>query len=265
MISKPAHLTADNAARFRSESVVDLYHLRLPYPPEVFYILTGLIVDEPRVILDVGTGIGTLARALAPFTDRVDAVDISATMIAKGKTLPEGDHPHLRWIEGAIEDAPLRPPYALIVAGDSIHWTAWDIVFPRFADLLTAHGLVAIVERTELVSSWQEGLNGLIRQYSTMRNYESFDLIDELERRRLFRVVGRRETAPVVSRQPIKDYIASFHSRSSLSRDHMLPADADAFDQRLRRLVRPWVRGDMLDLRTVGSIVWGTPHRGAPA
>jgi len=265
MIPKPVHLTADNAARFQDESVVDLYHLRLPYPPEVFDILTGLIADAPRAVLDAGTGSGPLARELAPFAHRVDAVDISAAMIAKGKMLPGGDHPRLHWIEGAIEDAPLRPPYALIVAGDSIHWTAWDIVFPRFADLLMARGLVAIVERTELASPWQEGLNKLIRRYSTMRNYEPFDLIDELERRGLFRVAGRRETAPVVSQQPVEDYIASFHSRSSLSRDHMPPADADAFDQRLRRLVRPWAIEDMLELRTVGSIVWGTPHRGASA
>ncbi len=265
MIPKPAHLTADNAARFQDESVVGLYHLRLPYPSEVFPILAGLIADIPRTVLDVGTGSGPLARGLAPFVDRVDAVDISAAMIAKGKTLSGGDHPRLHWIEGAIEDAPLRPPYALIVAGDSIHWTAWDIVFPRFADLLTAQSLVAIVHRTELSSPWQGGLDGLIRRYSTMRKYEPFDLIDQLERRRLFRVAGRRETTPVVSRQPVGDYIASFHSRSSLSRDHMPPADADAFDQRLRHLVRPWVTGDTLELRTVGSIVWGTPHRGISA
>jgi len=265
MIPKPAHLTADNAARFQDESVVGLYYLRLPYPPEVFDILTGLIADEPRVVLDVGTGSGPLARGLAPFVDHVDAVDISAAMIAKGKTLPGGDHPRLHWIEGAVEDAPLRPPYALIVAGDSIHWTVWDIVFPRFADLLTAHGLVAIVERTELASPWQEGLDRLIRRYSTMRNYEPFDLIDELERRQLFRVVGRRETVPTVSRQPVDDYIASFHSRSSLSRDHMPPADADAFDQRLHDLVRPWATEDMLELHTVGGVVWGTPRRGTSA
>ncbi len=202
-----------------------------------------------------------MARALAPHADRVDAVDISATMIAKGEALPGGDHPRLRWIEGAIEDAVLQPPYALIVAGDSIHWTDWDVVFPRFVGLLTARGLVAIVERTELASPWQEGLDGLIRRYSTMGNYEPFDLIDQLERRQLFRVVGRRETAPVVSRQSVEDYIASFHSRSSLSRDHMPPADADAFDQHLRDLVRPWAIGGRLELWTVGGVVWGAPYQ----
>src|SRR5579875_684138 len=221
MPSKPAHLTAENAARFRDQSVVDLYHLRLPYPPEVFDTLVELVTDEPRAVLDVGTGTGDLARRLVNQVDRVDAVDVSAAMIARGQTLPEGDNPRLHWIEGRIEDVALQPPYALILAGDSMHWMEWETVFPRFAELRTPHGVVAVVHRDELDPPWQDGLTRLIQQYSTIRNYQPFDLFAELEQRGLFREVGRRETAPVTSLQSIDDYIASFHSRSSLSRDHM--------------------------------------------
>ncbi len=219
MTPKPAHLTAANASRFQDQSVVDLYHLRLPYPPEVFDILLDLITDEPRTVLDAGTGTGELARQLAERVDAIDAVDVSAAMIARGQTLPGGDHPHLRWIVGPIEDAPLRPPYALITAGDSLHWMDWDVVFPRFAEVCSPHVFVTLVHRTELAPPWQDGVTRLIQQYSTIRDYEPFDLIEHLEQRRLFQTVGRRETAPVTSRQSIADYIASFHSRSSLSRD----------------------------------------------
>src|SRR5262245_12200277 len=98
MTAKPAHLTPENAARFQDQDVVDVYHFRLPYTQEVFETLKALIIDSPRVALDVGTGTGDIARSIAPFVDRVDAVDWSQAMIAKGKKMPGGDNPKIHWI-----------------------------------------------------------------------------------------------------------------------------------------------------------------------
>jgi trans-aconitate methyltransferase len=260
MLPRPAHLTLVNAARFKDQSVVDFYPLRLPYPPEVFDILVDLITDEPRTVLDVGAGTGDIARGLVRRVERVDAVDFSPAMIAKGRTLPDGVHPHLRWIHGAVETVALDPPYALVTAGESMHWMNWEVVFPRFGDALTPGGVVAIVHRMELPTPWQEGLDALIRQFSTMQNYQPFDLIAELEKRDLFQKMGEREAAPVTSAQAIDDYIASFHSRSSLSLDRMPAADAAAFDRQLRDLVSSWSKEGMLELQTVGGIVWGKPR-----
>lgn len=262
MASRPAHLTRENAARFQDRTVVAAYPLRLPYPPQTFDVLVELVRDDPRVVLDVGTGTGELSRPLASRVDRVDAVDASAAMISKGKTLPGGDHPDLRWIEGRIEDVPLQPPYALITAGDSLHWMDWDVVMPRFRELGTPRGLLAIVHRTERSPPWQEDLSGLIAEYSTMQNFQPFDLVEELERRHLFQPVGAHQTAPVTYRQSIEEYVESFHSRSSLSRENMPPADAAAFDRGLRELVRPWSEDGFMRLETVGGIVWGLPRAG---
>jgi hypothetical protein len=107
----------------------------------------------------------------------------------------------------------------------------------------------------ELPAPWQEGLEALIRQFSTLQNYQAFDLVDELETRDLFETMGQRNTAPVASAQSIDDYVASFHSRSSLSLDHMPPAHAAAFDGRLRDLVSPWSTEGTLELQTVGRVV----------
>ncbi len=260
MASRPAQLTAENAAVFQEQGVVDLYHLRLSYPPEVFDIVGGLIQGEPRSVLDVGTGTGELARPLAARGNRVDAVDISEAMVEKGRSLPGGSHPLLRWLVGPIETAELQPPYSLITAGDSMHWMDWEVVFPRFRQILTPRGLVAIVHRDEPGSPWQEGLMRLIRQYSTMRNYQPFDLIEELQVRGLFQPLGHRETTPATSRQTIEDYVASFHSRSSLPRSRMPPADIAAFDNRLRELVEPWSNKGTIELETVASVVWGVPR-----
>ncbi|MBV9278962.1 MAG: class I SAM-dependent methyltransferase, partial [Chloroflexi bacterium] len=53
---------------------------------------------DPRVVLDAGCGTGDVARPLAPLVDRVDAVDISAGMIERGRRLPGGENPAITWI-----------------------------------------------------------------------------------------------------------------------------------------------------------------------
>ena len=72
----------DLAATFRHAGVAKAYEHRPPYPPEVFDVLTGLITDQPRTVLDLGAGEGALARPMAALVDQVDAIDISAAMVA---------------------------------------------------------------------------------------------------------------------------------------------------------------------------------------
>ena len=259
MLPRPAYLSKENAARFEDVSVVERYPFRLPYPDETFDILVGLITDEPHTVLDVGTGTGDIARKLVTRVERVDAVDRSEAMIRKGKTLPSVDHPRLRWISGEIEQIELHPPYALITAGESLHWMNWEVALSRFHEVITPHGQLAIVYREEVPPPWQDGLDQLIRRYSTIRNYEEFDLIEELEKRHLFQKSGEHMTDPVTSTISIEHYIASFHSRSSLSLEHMPSSDAAAFDMGVRELVEPWSNEGHIQLQCIGSIVWGTP------
>lgn len=260
MPDRPAHWTRENAARFQDQSVVNAYPLRIPYPPEIVDRLIELIRDRPRTVLDVGTGTGELARPLAAHVERVDAIDASAAMIAQGKASAGGDRSNLRWIIGVAEDAPVHPPYALITAGDSLHWMDWEIVLPRFHDLLTPRGLLAIVHRTEVPPPWHERLGELVSLFATYQNYQTFDLIQELESRHLFQQEGKHETQPITYQQSIDDYIRSFHSRSSLSTETMLPGQAPAFDEQVRQLVRPFSEEGTVSLQTVGSIVWGSPR-----
>ncbi len=259
MLPKPAHLTKENAARFEDTSVVDRYHFRLPYPSETFDILAGLIADEPRRVLDAGTGTGDIARNLITRVERVDAVDRSEAMMQKGKTLFQGNHPRLHWINGEIEQVELHPPYALITTGESLHWMDWEVVLPHFHDVLTPRGLLAIVYRHDVPSPWEDGLDQLISRYSSMRNYQPFNLIEELEKRHLFQKSGEHMTTPVTSTISIEHYIASLHSRSSLSLDSMPSADAVAFDTGVRALAEPWSHEGHIQLQCIGSIVWGKP------
>jgi len=102
MKPKPSHLGLKYAEQFKDTSIVEVYHHRLPYSDEAINKLIALVIDEPRVILDVGCGTGDLARRLVSQVERVDAVDFSSSMINKGKTLPEGDNQNLNWVFGRI-------------------------------------------------------------------------------------------------------------------------------------------------------------------
>jgi len=259
MRPRPAHLTVENAAQFQARTVAERYRLRLPYPAAIFDILAGLIVGAPRVVLDVGTGTGDLARGLASRADRIDALDPSAEMLAAGKLLPGGDSPHLRWMLGTAEDAPLDPPYGLVVAGESLHWMDWARVLPRFASVLLPGGMLAIARRDELEPPWRDALTALIREHSAMYNYQEFNLVEELTARGLFAEADERETAPGTFVQPVEDYIGSFHSMSSLSLERLTPDAAADFDTRLRALLAPYTVDGAVTLQPFGHVVWGRP------
>lgn len=260
MRRKPAHLTPENAARFQHQSVVDLYPLRVPYPDQLFPVLAGLIQDTPRVVLDVGTGTGDLARRLAAREDiaRVDAVDPSAAMLERARSLPGGESTRVHWIAGTAEDAPLNPPYALVTAGESLHWMDWERVLPRLRANGTPNSVVAIVHRLDGDVPWKDELMPIIQRYSTMTyQYEEFDLIAELEARGLFQKLGEHETARRLFTQPVEDYIASFHSRSSLSRAALAPEAAAGFDDALRALLAERCPDGVVRFEVAAGVVWG--------
>jgi SAM-dependent methyltransferase len=262
MQKRPEHLTAENAQAFQATSVAERYQLRSPYPAELFDALLALVVDSPRTVLDAGAGTGDIARRIVLDVERVDAVDISPAMIERGRSLPEGHHPRLSWILGAVEDAPLHPPYALVVAGESLHWMNWERVLPRFSSVLTPQGMVAIAHRLEDATPWQQDLDELVRQYSVVRNFQVFDLIAELEKRGLFAKVGEYTAPHRTFKRSLDGYISSFHSMSALSLDRMPPDAAAEFDRKLRRILQPFGDGGTVALQISGSLVWGRPASG---
>ncbi len=260
MSSKPHYLGPEYSNRFKDSSLVEAYRLRSPYPAGVFEILTGLITDEPRAVLDVGCGTGNIARPLVRLVERIDAVDFSLPMIEKGRSLPAGNHPNLTWIHGRAEDAPLNRPYALVTAGQALHWMDWDIVLPRFREVLTPKGYLAIVDTRELPIPWAGELGKIIKRFSTNPDYQPINLIEELEKRHLFHPLGEKKTAPASFAQSINDYVESFHSMSSLSRQHMTAHTASTFDDEIRELVSKFYPANKVEMQVVGTVLWGRPE-----
>ncbi|MEO8972692.1 MAG: class I SAM-dependent methyltransferase [Ktedonobacteraceae bacterium] len=260
MLQKPKHFAPEYGKQFQDRSIVEAYHHRPPYPAEVFDILAGLIHAESRRVLDVGCGTGYIARNLVERVEEIDAVDFSRNMIEMGMTLPNGNNPRLHWLFGPIEDVELNPPYALMTAGESLHWMDWNIVLPRFHRMLTPGGYLAIIEHNNLPNAWTDVLSEIIPRYSTNKDFYPYDMIEALEHHGLFKKVGEKTTGPVPFMQPIDDYIESFHSRNGFSRERMTPEQAEGFDREARKILLETHSDGILHMQVVANIVWGIPR-----
>lgn len=260
MIPKPAHLGRRYASQFDDESVALAYHTRPPYVPETFAILAGLLAPGPRLVLDLGCGTGDAALGIAPYADRVDAVDPSPAMLRVARGRPGADDPRLRWIQASAEAFRAGTSYSLIVAAESLHWTQWELVLPSLARALRPGAFLALVSGRELIDvPWSGELAGLIPRYSTNREYRPYDLVAELTQRGLFLEAGRRSTEPVAFAQTLEDYVLSFHTRNGFSRERMTRQGAREFDEALARIVEPHLRDGRVHGRNRALVVWGRP------
>lgn len=261
MLPRPDHLAPEYGEQFQDRSMVEAYQYRPPYPDETFEILTSLIAEQPRHILDIGTGRGDIARRLVNNVDSVDAVDFSQHMIEHGKRMPNGDNPHLHWLYGRVEDVTLNPLYALVTAGESLHWMDWDIVLPSLYEVLVSNGYLAIIEQNTQPTAWYADLAEIIPQFSTNKKYQPYELVNELEIRSLFQRVGEKQTQPIPFVQSIDDYIESFHSRNGFSRERMKPEIATAFDSEAKQILLKKYPDGILSLSVITSVKWGIPKK----
>jgi len=189
----------------------------------------------------------------------VDALDMSEAMIERGRTMERGDQPNLRWIHGRAEDAPLDPPYALVTAGDSLHWMDWSVVVPRIAAVLSPNGSLAIVGRVWGLPEERE----LLGRYGTNRRFRPLNLIEELQSRGLFERRGRQGFEEAWN-PTIDEYLGARRSQASYPRD---ASQAEACDRETRALLERLVRegriqasGERLALSVTGGVAWGAPQ-----
>ena len=86
---------------------------------------------------------------------------------------PKPPHLSRRYAEQfAVEDAAPSPPYGLVTAAASLHWMDWDVVLPRFAEILSPNGLLTIIEDKVEPIPCPEALWSLVRCCSTNQEYQ---------------------------------------------------------------------------------------------
>ena len=261
MPEKPKHLSNEYALQFCDGSVVEAYVHRPPYPSQVFEELRALMRDAAHgVVLDLGCGTGDIARMLSPGVRRVDAVDQSAAMLKKARSLPGGDNANIQWIHSSAEAFTIREPYSLIVAAESFHWMDWYALAPKLKAALAPDGVMALViDRKYIDVPWQAELLPLIHRYSTNSDFRPYDLMRELQERGLFTFTGGCDTRPVEFRQSVDAYVESFHSRNGFSSERM-GAAAEEFDRKLKELLAQHAAAQTLTFMMSVSMAWGRPN-----
>ncbi len=253
---KPAGLDPSYASQFNDPAVVRAYNMRPPYAAGAVSFLVDLAGGSNGRILDLGCGTGELTRRMSADVHSIIAMDRSPGMVAAARRLPGGDAPNVEWIVGRAEDFPLSRRFTLAVAAESFHWFDWDTLCARLSEVLGACPLV-LVDRCEVASPWETQLRSLIATFSTNRDFQRYDLVDELIARRCYSVRGRRIFGPEAFAQSIDDYITSIHSRNGFSRDRMNPDAAFEFDCAVRAAVQPYAGNDALTLQIETRVVWG--------
>jgi SAM-dependent methyltransferase len=256
-VTRPTHLNVEYASRFKARAVAEIYQHRPPYSAQVYETLRRLLPTDCRRVLDAGCGPGKIALGLVDDAEHVDAVDFSEAMIRIGRAATSTDR--IRWQCSPIETAELDPPYGMITTGASLHWMDWDTVLPRFARVLPSGALVIVEGDGPSQAPWRAGRKELIKRYSTNRDYQPYDLVDELRRRGLFTVTDELITNPAPHTQSIDEFLLSEHSRESLSLDSMTAADAAAFDDQMRELLAAHAEDGQITYGVTTRIVWGRP------
>jgi SAM-dependent methyltransferase len=260
MPPKPAHLGPRYGAQFGDASIAAAYRARPPYPQSFFELLRALHAPGARRILDLGSGTGDVALGLVDQCEQIDAVEPSASMLQVAQQREGAADRRIRWIHARAEDAQFDGRYTLAVAGESLHWMEWGIVFPKLVQALAPGAFLVLAERAgDGRMPWDAELTQLIPKYSTNQEFRPYDLVNELATRGLFKEAGRCRTPSVAFAQSIADHIESMHSRNGFSRDRMDKAAAAEFDEAFRQLLKLNCADGVVRMNVSVNVIWGWP------
>ena len=141
----------------------------------------------------------------------------------------------------------------------------WDVVLPRFADVLTQHGKLALIERNwdgPSESALRERMTPIFRRYAAKEMNAPFNLIEGLTQRG-FQEVGN-QTVYEPWRPTIAEYVECRHAQNSFSRDQMGEERAAAFDVDLGRALEALcaeraigVDDGRMALEVRATVTWG--------
>lgn len=98
--------------------------------------------------IDLGTGHGLMARALASSFSEVEGIDPSAGMIQQARSsTPKEQYPNVDFHQASAESIPFLQDAStdLIIAGQAAHWFDYPKLFPELKRILRAKGTIAFI------------------------------------------------------------------------------------------------------------------------
>lgn len=137
-------------------------------PPDASYAFyIALAGDAPKIILDMGSGTGRLAVALAERGHRVTGADPAPGMMRVARSRPGAER--VRWIESAAAELALETRFDLVIMTSHVFqvFLSDDDVCATLRALrahLAPGGTLAFETRNPLVEEWREWIPSLTRE-----------------------------------------------------------------------------------------------------
>lgn len=123
---------------------------RPPYPSSLATVLQEAFqLDGTGRLLDLGSGPGPVAVALAHFCDSVVAMDPEPDMLQEGKVVAErAGVENIEWVCGSSEElSPKLGTFRLVTMGESFHWMDRRRTLDALHELIDFAGGVAVLGR----------------------------------------------------------------------------------------------------------------------
>lgn len=128
-----------------SPTAADYARHRAGFPPALFRRLRRLGLGGPQRILDLGTGTGVLARALARRGGRVVGLDVSQAMLREAAAAATGEGLGLGLVRARAERLPFPDSaFAVVAAGQCWHWFDRPAAAAELARVLVPGGLAVL-------------------------------------------------------------------------------------------------------------------------
>lgn len=220
--------------------------------------------------LDLGTGTGQIAFALAERVGEVVAVDIDAGMIAEGKRISEEKNvQNIVWaVSRAEEMSDMFGMFDVVTIGAAFHWMDGDAVLRRVYEMTRLGGGIAIVANTNSVhrnnegSLWKQAARETVEKYAGKERMagksgvyrEPKDRFEDIVDRSSF--VGREVFSCAYEESWTIDEIIGYLHSTSFASAEVLGEKWNAFEAEMRERLREiHTEGVFLEKQTLEAIV----------
>ncbi|MYD96942.1 MAG: methyltransferase domain-containing protein [Gammaproteobacteria bacterium] len=145
---------------------------RVPYPDD---LLTRLKADanlgRDSLVLDLATGPGRLALALAPSVHEVIAVDVEPEMLDEGTSIAERlGVKNVEWVHARAEELSIEPnSIDLVTVGEAFHRLDQDLILRHIRHWLKDDACVALVGCFGILHGdqpWQSSLRQALTRWT---------------------------------------------------------------------------------------------------
>ena len=147
----------------------------MPYPESLLGRLkSDANLRRDSLVLDLATGPGRLALALAPSVREVVAVDVEREMLDEGRRLGRRKEiTNVRWVRAQAEDLAIVPGSVdLVTIGEAFHRLDQGLILQRIGQWLKDDACVALLGCFGVMHgehAWQESLRRALSEWTKER------------------------------------------------------------------------------------------------